>query len=95
MPAGMGLLMGAMALYMLHGLQTGAGAAPGWLFVLGHMAVFAVGLGAVALGLHLRFAMLGRVLAHRPSARHIAVMFASASITASVIDLVHGGPTWT
>jgi high-affinity Fe2+/Pb2+ permease len=94
-PALMGVMMGAMGLWMLHGAMTGQGMASGAVFVLSHVAVVIVALAAIALGLHRRLPWLGRVAAHRPSVRHFAVMLTVALFTAGVIHLGHGGPSWT
>ncbi|SHG86288.1 hypothetical protein [Marivita hallyeonensis] len=96
MPAGMGVIMGAMMLWMLHGFLTGDGSAAGAVaFVLAHVAVVSAALAAVAFGLHRRWPALARILAHRPSRRHVGVMFGMAVATAVLIHLVHGGPAWT
>ena len=95
MPIGMGFLMGAMALMMLHGVLTGEGGASGVLFVSAHVAVIALAALGVAFGAHRRWPVLGRVLAHRRSARHVGLMLGVAVATAALIHLVHGGPVWT
>ena len=95
MPIGMGTMMGAMALMMLHGILTGDGGVSGVLFVLAHVAVIILAALAVALGLHRRWPVLARILAHRPSLRHVGLMLAVALATAGIIHLVHGAPTWT
>lgn len=92
MPIAMGAMMGLMILWMMHGQMTGQGAPVAWGFVLAHVAVIAVVLGGVAMGLHRRFPRLAGVLRHRPSGRHVALMLGSAVATAFVIHLLHGGP---
>jgi len=94
MPIGMGILMGAMALMMLHGVLTGDAGASAALFVLAHVAVIALAALGVALGMHRRWPVLARGLAHRPSLRHAGLMLAVALATAGIVHLVHGAPTW-
>ncbi|WP_439122345.1 hypothetical protein [Marivita sp.] len=94
-PVGMGIMMGAMALMMIHGVLTGNGGASGVLFVLAHVAVIGLAAVGVAFGLHRRWPVLARVLAHRPTLRHVGLMLAVALATAGIIHLVHGAPTWT
>ena len=95
MPVLMGTMMGAMGLAMLHGQLTGTGSNAGLTFVLAHVAVIGAGAGLAFFGLHRRFPALTRVMSHRPSARHISIMLAAALLTAALIHLTHGGPTWT
>ncbi|MCR9156766.1 MAG: hypothetical protein NXH80_05945 [Rhodobacteraceae bacterium] len=95
MPVGMGIMMGAMALMMLHGFLTGDGGASGVLFVLAHIAVVGLAAMGAAFGLHRRWPVLARILAHRPSRRHLGLMLVVAFATASIIHLLHGGPAWT
>ncbi|MCI5112256.1 MAG: hypothetical protein MRY75_17050 [Marivita sp.] len=94
-PAFMGLMMGAMMLWMLHGWLIGEGPANMVLFVLGHVAVVAAIALIAALGLHRRFPGLTRLTQHRPSLSHIVIMLGSAALFALVVHLVHGAPTWT
>ena len=95
MPVGMGIMMGAMALMLLHTVLTGDGGASGVLFVLAHVMVFGLAALGVTFGLHRRWPILARVLAHRPSRRHVGLMLIVALATAGTIHLVHGGPAWT
>jgi hypothetical protein len=95
MPIGMGIMMGAMVLMMLHGVLTGDGGASGLLFVLAHVAVIGLAAVGVAFGLHRRWPVLAHVLRHRPSWRHIWLMSGVAVFTAVVIHLTHGAPVWT
>lgn len=98
MPMGMGAMMGAMGLWMLHQAQTGTSMVGGAVFVLAHVAVLAVVVAAALLvrrGLGgKRIQALARIR-HRPSLAHVAVMLGTALITALLIHLIHGGPTWT
>ena len=90
----MGMMMGAMMLWMLHGWLTGEGPANIVLFVAGHAAVIAaIGLIA-AFGLHRRFPVLERLTRHRPSLSHVVIMAGSAALFALAVHLVHGAPTW-
>ncbi|OSQ51493.1 hypothetical protein MGEO_08535 [Marivita geojedonensis] len=91
----MGLMMGAMMLWMLHGWLIGEGPANVVLFVLGHVAVVAAVALLVALGLHRRFPVLERLARHRPSFSHVVIMLGSAALFALVVHLVHGAPAWT
>ena len=94
-PMGMGIMMGAMALWMLHGYLTGTGGGlPGVTFVLAHVAGVAIAVIGVGLGLHRRWSALARVLSHRPSMRHLGLMPGVAIGTAGLVHLVHGAPTW-
>ncbi|MCR9110650.1 hypothetical protein [Marivita sp. XM-24bin2] len=93
-PALMGLMMGAMMLWMMHGWLIGDGPANALVFVLGHVAVVAAVALTAALGLHRRFPVLARLTRHRPSLSHIAIMLGSAALFALAIHLVHGAPTW-
>lgn len=93
-----GAAMGAMALWMLHGALTGDGGGPGagLAFVLAHLAGAALVMMGAAFGLHRHMPGLARLLRHRPTGRHLALMTASAMVTAGLIHLVHGGPAaWT
>lgn len=94
MPIGMGFVMGAMALMIVHGILTGDGGASGVLFVLAHAAVIALAALGVGLGLHRRWPVLARILAHRPTLRHVGLMLVIALATAGIIHLIHGAPTW-
>ncbi|MCK0149707.1 hypothetical protein MWU54_06710 [Marivita sp. S6314] len=95
LPLGMGLMMGAMGMWMLHGALTGDGGMPGAIFILAHVAVVGLGALAAAFGLHRRWPALRRIRLHRPSLRHAGVMLAVALGTAMVIHVIHGGPPWT
>ena len=95
MPIGMGIIMGMMALIMLHGIFTGDGGASGVLFVLAHILVIGLAALAVVFGVYRRWPMLARILVHRPSWRHVGLMLAAACVTAGMIHLVHGAPAWT
>ena len=94
-PALIGLMMGAMMLWMLHVWLIGEGPANVVLFVLGHVAAVALIALLVALGLHRRFPVLERLACHRPSVSHVAIMLGSAALFAMVVHFVHGGPAWT
>jgi hypothetical protein len=95
MPVGIGVMIGLMALMLLHGVLSGSGGLSGVLFVLAHVAVFAGAGVAVAFGLHRRWPLMGRVLRHRPSARDLVVVLGTAVVTLALLHLGHGGPTWT
>lgn len=93
-PLIMGLLMGPMMLWMLHGVLTGGGVSTvaALVFVGMHVVAVLVALGtafwAARLSPRMR-AWLTRV--HRPSARHAAVMLGSAAVAALLThSIVHG-----
>ncbi len=95
MPIAMGLVMGPMMLWMLHGMLTGDGPAGLALlaFVGAHIVVASVvlitGLFAASLSPSLR-ARLDRL--HRPSLRHVGLMLGAALTMALIVHLVvHGG----
>lgn len=93
-PIGMGVIMGAMMLWMLHGQMTGQGAQPRAivLFVGAHVLIslFVIGAGLFAARLSpLMRQKLDRL--HRPSWRHMGKMLGSAAATALIIHLfLHG-----
>lgn len=98
LPLGMGVMMGAMGLWMLHQAQTGTSMIGGVAFVLAHVAVLAaVAIAALLVrrGLGGQTAQTIARVRHRPSVAHLAVMLTTALITALLIHLIHGGPTWT
>lgn len=98
MPIGMGMMMGAMGLWMFHNAQTGdadSSAIGAAVFVLAHVVVVAVALLAAVLVRKGRAPWAVRFVRHRPSLGHLGVMLGTALLTALVIHLVHGGPTWT
>ena len=82
-PLAMGVAMGLMMLWMVHGIVTGNSALAGpasVLFVLAHLAVplLILGLGVFAARMSPRlYARLPRL--RRPSLPHIATMFAGAA----------------
>ena len=96
MPVGMGIVMGVMAMAMLHAMLTGdgSGGLTGALFLLAHVAVLALAAVGVAFGLHRRWPLLSRVLANRPSRRHLGTMLGVAIASAALNHIVHGAPTW-
>lgn len=94
-PVLMGLMMGAMMLWMLHGWLIGDGPANAMLFVFGHVAIAAAVALIAVLGLHRRFPVLARLTHHRPSLSHVLIMLVCATLFALAIHLVHGAPRWT
>lgn len=94
-PGLMGVAMGVMTLWMLHGVLTGEGVGPGLAFFFAHAAVIAAAGLLAAAGLHRKVPALARMLQHRPSARHMGAMVCAAFVTALTLHLIHGGPTWT
>ena len=98
LPMGMGAMMGTMALWMLHQAQSGTSMLGGVAFVLAHVAAVAIVVVAALLvkrGLGGKTMQRVARIRHRPSLAHVAVMLGTALITALVIHLIHGGPTWT
>lgn len=94
-PAIMGAAMGAMMLWMLHGLLTGSGVTGLALivFVGAHFAVALILIGAAVFTARLSprtKAMIDKL--HRPTLRHVGIMLTAALITATAIHLtIHGG----
>ncbi|WP_299027898.1 hypothetical protein [uncultured Sulfitobacter sp.] len=98
-PLLMGAFMGLMMMAMLHlmlasegeSAVTGGGAALA-VFLGGHVAVLAalglLGWWAARFSPALRDRLAGL---HRPTARHMGIMFAAALVCASVIHLIHHG----
>jgi len=96
MPILMGTVMGLMMLGMLHGLVTGESgvAAAGVLVFIGaHVLAIAV-VAALAVFGASRFERVRAGLArlHRPSAKHIAAMMATAAVIVALAHLIHGAP---
>lgn len=95
MPTLMGAAMGAMMLFMLHGVLTGNTELSGLglaVFIAAHGVVVlgVMGLGLLSVSRFPRLKIwLSRV--HRPNLRHVCTMFASAAATAGIIHLIHGG----
>lgn len=96
LPVVMGGVMGLMMMWMLHGALTGDGVLGDGalaLFILAHLAVAGVLIGAGVFAARLSPRMRGwQARLHRPSVRHVAVMLGSAVTTAGIVHLtVHGG----
>ncbi len=100
-PMAMGAAMGAMMLWMLHGVLTGTNdlsAKAAIVFVLGHTVALSA---IVLLGLwSTRFSAKWQMRLqrlHRPSLRHVGAMVAGALGTAAVIHgVLHSGVSpWT
>ncbi len=91
LPVAMGLIMGPMVLWMIHGAATGNGLS-GWAllaFVGAHLVVVGVILGAGIVAARLAPGLRHR--RHRPSLGHVGLMGASAVASASLVHLIHGG----
>ncbi len=95
MPVAMGLMMGVMAIMMMHVVLTGEGGLAWLWFVLGHAGVVVIAAAAVAFGLHRRVPMIQKITMHRPDKKHLAFVLVIAVTTATLIHVVHGGPAWT
>ena len=94
LPILMGLVMGPVMLWMLHGFLLGDGnsALAAIIFVLAHLGVAAVVFVAAFLAARFAPRLRARLsLLHRPSLRHIGTMLGSAAGAALLIHFViHG-----
>lgn len=95
-PFAMGLAMGAMMLWMVHGQMVSQSQLSKWtivLFVGAHLVVIAIAavLAIFAARLSPRTASILNRL-HRPSLAHVTWMIAGAAVTVALAHLViHGG----
>lgn len=94
-PIVMGAVMGAMMMWMLHGLlmgETAMGAVAVMVFVGSHVLLVALALGAALFASRMSprtRAWIDRL--HRPSLHHVAVMLGSAAILAGLVHVsAHG-----
>lgn len=94
-PFSMGLLMGAMMLWMIHGQMTGQSTLSGWalvLFIAVHLVLIAALIVAAFFAARLSPKMRGLLARlHRPSLLHVAVMLCGAATLALAAHLIiHG-----
>lgn len=95
-PVLMGLAMGPMMLWMLHGQLTGSDTRGGWallVFFAAHVAVLCAVAGAAVFAAHLSPAMRDRLARmHRPSLAHLGLMGIGVLISGAAVHVVvHGG----
>ena len=84
-PIGIGLAMGPMMLSALHNM---GGIAALW-FVLAHLVVVGFALALIAFGAR-KTAWGRRLLAHRPSASHLALMAGAMALGMGLAHFAHG-----
>ena len=88
---GMGVVMAAMAMMAVHMVLTSEHALGLWA-VAGFIALHVVAFALAGLVVMSWPAARRIIRGHKPGARHIGIMSASASVTAGLIHLIHGGP---
>ena len=94
LPIGIGAMMGAAMLWMVHErLSAGEMGGAGLAFVLTHVAIIGLALGAAGFGLGRRHGWIARLARHRPSIRHVGLMLLGALGMALVIHLTLSGAT--